>query len=390
MLFLLVSCSQDSFTAVPTTPVTATQNIDVATFTPEPSPTLPNPTLTAFIVPRERPPFFEALFTVLSDDQTRLLAAYEGEMNLQTLYQFSASSSRAQVVFHPAGFPVISRDGVWVTVVEDEDLRTHIMSIPLVGPNESTAILNWPGCQSAATISPDGKRVAFLSIESKCDRHSTVPPMHVYVMDSDGQNVKRITTEAVDRCFLTWSPNSMQIAYQEICDPAASSPWQVYVVTLEPFNTPRQMTQITASGALVGGASSAWSPDGEWLQWVTMYNGSFGNHRLSRLDAEGKLIAEIVSALPGKGLWAADSKRLAHMTRMDQLTALIIWNIESGEITTFELPDVQPSTPQQLLPDGERLVFAGYRLDSQGELVPGSKWFMMNIDGTNLIEFEEP
>jgi Tol biopolymer transport system component len=359
----------------------------VSTRTPE-IPQSAAATSTAFVAVPARQLLSKALFVVLSEDETKLLAAYEGQPNLQILYQISPPS-KVQAWYHPVSFPVISYDGTWVTIIEDKERgSSSIYHIHLATYDENQTILDWHGPQSEASISPDGKRVAFLSSEGECPEIKEYAQRrwcskHVYVMNIDGSNVKRLTTQAIDRCFLSWSPNSTQIVYREVCDPAAStsSPPKIYVVTLETYNNPKQVTQITASGA--GGI---WSPNGEWLQWTPYRNGMVGVTRLSRLNAEGKVIAEIDAGSENGGLWSPDSRRLLHITRDNMI---IIWDIESGKTTTSQLQGVEPFEPQKWLPDGKRLVFRGQRIDSQGKLGEG-QWFMVNIDGTNLTEFKEP
>lgn len=351
------------------------------------SPTAESPsTAEAIISPRNVSAIPDALFVVLSADQTRLLAAYAGNPQLEVLRQLPPSS-KAQVSFYPADFPVISDDGIWVTVLEDEARQSEcVYKVPLVGSDEPRCVLNWPGIQQEASISSDGARIAFLATEDSPiypeNGEIHTGPQHIYVMDANGDNVKRVTSQPADICFLSWSPNAEQLAYREVCDPAASELPQVYVLTLNSFNTVKTETQITASGA-----GTTWLPDGNWLQWWPYHSagGSFGEPRLSQLDSDGQIVEEV--SVDHDGVWSPDARKLAWITREQ---VLMVWDRASDEVTSAQLMDVQYALPMKWLGDGERVVFAGYNLDDAGQKIGEHKWFVVNVDGSDLTEFSEP
>jgi Tol biopolymer transport system component len=333
----------------------------------------------------------ETLFIALSGDQTTLLAAHEGKSELEILYQLPLPF-RVQITWSSWHFPIVSRDGTWVTVVDDEQFNTSVYRVSLLGSDEPIVILNWSGTQFEASVSRDGKRVAFLATENECTgcRHGEdwYCPKHVYVMDSDGGNIQRITTNTAQRCFLSWSPNNTQIAYREVCDPASSEVPKVYMVTLAPNNTLKHITQVTANGIVPAGEASAWSPDGEWLQWSSYRGGGITEESwISRFDPGGKVVEEVSlnQVVWDSGAWSPDSRRLAWITWDDVLT---VWNIEDGKTSKIQLQEVTRSGPMKWLSDGEHLAFAGYRIDAEGNTVGNRQWFMVNIDGTGLVEFK--
>jgi|GEM_PF-3932222 hypothetical protein len=330
----------------------------------------------------------DTLFVVLSEDQTKLLAAREGQQVLDVLYRLPASF-RAFIRSYPASFPNISSDGVWVSVVENpQRASASIWQVPLTGGEESQEILGWRGPQFEASISPDGKHVAFLSADGQCpDRQDYkarlwCSDLHVYVMNSDGSNIKRITEQSGDYCLLRWSPLNTQISYREMCDPTSigTTPSNVFVVTLTPYNTAKKVTSITANGS--GGT---WSPNGDWFQWqdfqVTPDEGPI---HLTQLDATGNVKNEVKSPLTGSVVWSPDSLRLASITQ----GSITFWNVETKALTTTKLSGVLPTEPMRWLPDG-RLVFAGQPVDSEGNVLSGRHWYVVNGDGTGLRDFVE-
>jgi dipeptidyl aminopeptidase/acylaminoacyl peptidase len=367
---LVTACGQSGFTPTPSERKT-------------PTIVLPTETITATGSPSSSEP----LFVVLGENQTALLAAYESYDTLQVLYQIPTDVGRAQVLFHPAGFPVISRNGMWVTVIENKDEGSSDIVRINLSTQEMARLIDWPGPQFWATISPDGKRVAFLSAEGECPNRQGYaerywcPDMHVYVMDSTGDNIVRITDKAADRCFLKWSPNGVQISYQESCNPPTYSdyPPQVYVVTLAPDNRPSHMTRLTSSGS-----GSSWSPDGKWLRWLAVD----GVYHLSQVGDEGNVITDTVIGLKGGGVWAPDSQHLGGVTTKGDIE---VWGFGMDSPTiTAHLQNLSPYVPQQWLADGQRLVFPASKVDAQGKRLSDENWHMVNIDGTNLVEFKFP
>ncbi|MEM3433739.1 MAG: hypothetical protein QXP27_06150 [Candidatus Methanomethyliaceae archaeon] len=313
-------------------------------------------------------------FFLLSDDQVQLWAGLEGETRLRVQYRFP-DPIRANVRFYPPGFPAISRDGYWVTVVENRKTGDNYIGCIELAATEMVPLVNWRDSIYEAVISPDGTRVAFIANEHE--------ETHVYVMGSNTYNMKRLTQYSAPRCFLAWSPDSTRITYQEECDPVSISEIgpKVYVAILDSSNNAKMM-QLTGSGYAL-----SWSPDGEWLLWqpFPLYGGEYGPARLSRLNAAGEIVEEIASGLGSRaGMWSPDSRKLAAIDGGN----IVTWDIESGAIVTtpLEIPDLVISAPTKWLCDG-RLLFSGYR-ESSG--YQSRRWFTVNADGTHLIEYDAP
>lgn len=82
--------------------------------------------------------------------------------------------------------------------------------------------------------SPDGEKIAF---HSERDNHKTCD---IYVMDSNGQNVKRLTESSQsDEFYPRWSPDGKSIAFSS--NMAQLSNWDLYIMDSDGQNT-RQIT----------------------------------------------------------------------------------------------------------------------------------------------------
>lgn len=386
MLALTVCAKSPTLTPTPTRTVALTPTV-APPVSPTLSPTTVPATQPAVIRPQSHLSFAEALFVVMSADHNRLLAAYEGNSELQVLHQLPALE-RAQ---SPSFFPYISRDGVWVTTLEDDKLLSKcIYRVELGSLNEPRCIVSWSGFKYEASISADGKQVVFQAAEEECEGYRHGEPYgclrHIYVMDSDGSDIRRITDKPSDFCHLEWSPNNIQLAYTELCSPVNERMRKVYVVTLEPYNLPKQVIQLTANGE-----SGGWLPNGEWLEWLSPQYGPGFEHRLSRIGTDGKVVDEISLDYAGgwlpHGVWSPDSNKLTWIT---EESVIRVWNRERDEVTTAQLSEAQATWPVKWLPDGQRLVFRGYRIGTDGESADERSWFVVNVDGSGLVEYREP
>lgn len=99
----------------------------------------------------------------------------------------------------------------------------------------------------APTWSPDSRQILF---SSDRDRDADLPPLErgrdLYVMDSDGGNVRRLTTTGINT-FSDWSPNGQKIVYQ-----GGESGNEVWTMNADG----------TGQQKLRAGTTPIWSPNG--------------------------------------------------------------------------------------------------------------------------------
>jgi len=97
------------------------------------------------------------------------------------------------------------------------------------------------------SFSPDGTRIAFTS-----DRAGGFADL--YVMDADGSDVRRLTSDSDLEGNPTWSPDGTRVAVERCCDGGTSD---IYVVDV----ASRTMTNLTAT-TTSWEFDPSWSPDG--------------------------------------------------------------------------------------------------------------------------------
>src|SRR4051794_4582059 len=93
--------------------------------------------------------------------------------------------------------------------------------------------------------SPDGKKIAFVSLQDG--------NQEIYVMDADGGNQVRRTTNPLPDTDPSWSPDGTKIVYSSL---QAGNP-DIYVMNADGTGTPQRLTEDAGADT-----DPAWSPDG--------------------------------------------------------------------------------------------------------------------------------
>ena len=167
-------------------------------------------------------------------------------------------------------------------------------------------------------LSPDGKHVVFTSNRDN-------PLYDIYVMNSDGSNVKRLTITAAANDKPTWSADGSKIVFtstRNAADPNArgvGASWEVYIMNADGSNQKRITfnnvgewdPQLSPDGARIVFASDRDHPESSWNRDLyTMNTDGTNIHRLTsqdgtaespRYDAAGTRIAYdvVTGSAPG-------------------------------------------------------------------------------------------
>ncbi len=108
------------------------------------------------------------------------------------------------------------------------------------------------GTNFGATFSPDGKKLAFCSTLEEGNSE-------IYVANSDGSNIKRLTFNKAIDTAPSWSPTSREIAFTS---DRGGTP-QIYIMDAEGSNVRR----VSFGGTYFDGP--AWSPSGDMIAYVS-------------------------------------------------------------------------------------------------------------------------
>lgn len=108
------------------------------------------------------------------------------------------------------------------------------------------------GTNFGATFSPDGKKIAFCSTLEEGNSE-------IYVANSDGSNIKRLTFNKAIDTAPSWSPTSREVAFTS---DRGGTP-QIYIMDAEGSNVRR----VSFGGTYFDGP--AWSPAGDMIAYVS-------------------------------------------------------------------------------------------------------------------------
>ena len=271
-----------------------------------------------------------------------------------------SAAPQAQIAFSS------ERDGNWEIYVMDID-----------GKNQRRLTNNRRGDRSPSW-SPDGKRIAFTSSSTALNDVDGHPPLvvdgtpHIYVMDADGKNRRRLSNEFFAEWNPSWSPDGKRIAFTSSGTmDAADGPWQIYVMDADGGNKPRLANDA------VGGREPSWSPDGQHIAFVSFRDG-FGEG-IYVMDADGQNEQRLTDNLSHEWSpsWSPDGERIAFVSLRDGNRDIYVMDADGKNqrrLTRNPAHDLHPSWS----PDGKRIVFVSHR-EGNYEI------YTMNADGARQV-----
>ena len=164
-----------------------------------------------------------------------------------------AVTPASQSPIHPAWTP----DSKAVLYCTDDDLdpprknAAEIYRLDLASGRIATVLSG--GVNTYPVSSPDGRRIAFRKF---LDNNS-----EVYVMDSDGRNVRNLTDHPAFDGWPEWSPDGKRIAFAS----NRNSPYQVFVMNADGSDV--KLVANTEGRA----TAPKWSPDGETIYFTNCW-----------------------------------------------------------------------------------------------------------------------
>jgi Tol biopolymer transport system component len=204
---------------------------------------------------------FEITYT--ADGNSYAFVQSKGNLNLKLIIRDAGGK---ESVFDPgAGFAGVRRPsfhpkGERVCFAIPTNTGQELASVGRDGKDRITlttgGINNWPA------YSPDGKRIAFCS--------SRDGDFDLYVMNSDGTDVKRVIRLAGMQARPAWSPDGKRLAFTWNRD----GNYDIHIVNVDGSG----LTRVTDSPERDDYAT--WHPDGRSIVFVGERNGKFDLYRV--------------------------------------------------------------------------------------------------------------
>ncbi len=186
--------------------------------------------------------------------------------------------------------PAWSADGRSVAYTSYRQGRASLYILDIYG-GKQTEVQNG-GTNFGPTFSPDGKKLAFCSTLEEGNSE-------IYVANSDGTNIKRLTFNKAIDTAPSWSPTSREIAFTS---DRGGTP-QIYIMDAEGSNVRR----VSFGGSYFDGP--AWSPAGDMIAYVSRVDLVFDIYILNlRTDQTVKLTES--NARNESPSWSPDGRHI--------------------------------------------------------------------------------
>ena len=209
-----------------------------------------------------------------------------------------------------------------------------------------------------ATPMPTG-RIVFASVLVEDENWG------IYVMDEDGSDVERLTSDARLSNLPSWSPDGRRIAFSSNRDGNS----EIYVTNEDGLG----VTRLTNHPAL--DANPSWSPDGRRIAFISDRGGNLG---IYVMDVDGSDVTRLTNDTAPDSLpsWSPDGRRIAFASAPGGDLGIYVMNADGSDVTRITNHPALDGNPSWS-PDGRRIAFVSDR-DGNGEI------YVMNADGSDV------
>jgi Tol biopolymer transport system component len=184
----------------------------------------------------------------------------------------------------------------------------------------------------------------------------------IYVMNEDGNGLKRLTNNHDEDVFPCWSPDGRKIAFESRRD---GNP-EIYVMNADGT----EQTNLTRSTS--GEQDPSWSPDGQKIAFHSLKD---ENHEICVMNADGSELKRLTNNRTHdmSPSWSPDGMKIVFHSLKDENHEIYVMNADgSGQMRLTNNPAFDRSPAWS--PDGKTIAFVSNR-DKYFDI------YVMNADG---------
>jgi len=271
--------------------------------------------------------------------------------------------------------PSWSPDGSKIVFISnmDEQWGLNIYVMDSDGTNITRLTTNEDSIDTFTSWSPDGSKIVF---SSDMDGQWGY---NLYVMDSDGTNITRLTTneDSIDTSA-SWSPDGSKIVFDSDMDRQLG--YNLYIIDSDGTNITRLTTNEDSTDA-----NASWSPDGSKIVFDSDMDGQLGYTNIYIMDSDGTNITKLTTnedSIDTSASWSPDGSKIVFSSNMDGQLGynLYVMDSDGTNITRLTTNEDSIDTSASWSPDGSKIVFDS---DMDGQL-GYTNIYVMDSDGTNI------
>jgi dipeptidyl aminopeptidase/acylaminoacyl peptidase len=222
-------------------------------------------------------------------------------------------------------------------------------------------------------VSPNGEQIAFVSNRIIPETNPS-GDFEIFVMNSDGSDVRQLTSNGAEDSWPRWSPNGRWIAFHSNVD----GNFEIYII--RPDGT--DLTRVTDYTGL--DQFPEWSPNGKHLairRDTDLYLIDLDGYNPIQLTDEATGFNQMAS-------WSPDGKQLAFLSTREGYPSVFVMDTDgSNQVNLTPKPDGVPASAwSSRAPgwsrDGQHIYFTARRPGVDGN----ENIFVMNADGTEVTQ----
>lgn len=270
-------------------------------------------------------------------------------------------TENAPAVQHTAGVSSLA-DGEQIVFYSNRNKGMNTIYLLTVGSTSPVSLTQGPDTYFSGPFSPDRSRILFTGFG--------LTKSYVGVMNADGSSPQNLTNQAnSDDAFPAWSPDGTQIVFTSNRDGNN----EVYVMD----STGGQLKRLTNNPR--DDFAPSWSPDGKRITFLSDRDNDTGEYSIYLMASDG---SDVIRLTQSNGndytpSWSPDGSKILFRSVQQGQSDIYTVNAEGSGLTDLSNNPAEDWAPTWS-PDGSMIAFQSNR-DGDWEI------YVMNADGSNQI-----